>query len=130
MLSWADRVAAVPRRIAPASIRRDSVRSVANAPFRCSADRGIGLGAVPHGQEPKFDNATGQFRPTSETFMNRNQVKGTAKDVAGKVQRKVGEATGNTRQQIKGAGKQIGGKVQKGAGDVENAADNANEGKV
>jgi uncharacterized protein YjbJ (UPF0337 family) len=27
--------------------------------------------------------------------MNRNQVKGAAKDVAGKVQRKVGELTGN-----------------------------------
>ena len=27
--------------------------------------------------------------------MNRDQVKGTAKDVAGKVQRKVGELTGN-----------------------------------
>ena len=27
--------------------------------------------------------------------MNRDQVKGTAKDVAGKMQRKVGELTGN-----------------------------------
>jgi len=34
--------------------------------------------------------------------MNRDQVKGTAKDIAGKVQRKVGEATGDTEQQIKG----------------------------
>jgi len=31
--------------------------------------------------------------------MNRNQVKGAAKDVAGKVQRKVGELTGNENQQ-------------------------------
>ena len=57
--------------------------------------------------------------------MNRNQVKGTAKDVAGKVQRKVGELTGNERQQAKGAAKQVEGKVQKGVGDVEQALDKA-----
>jgi uncharacterized protein YjbJ (UPF0337 family) len=62
--------------------------------------------------------------------MNRNQFKGTAKDVAGKVQRKVGEATGSPSQQIKGTGKQIEGKLQKGLGDAEKAADNANKGKV
>jgi CsbD-like. len=62
--------------------------------------------------------------------MNRDQVKGTMKDIAGKVQRKVGEATGSTSQQIKGASKQVEGKVQRGAGDVENAADKANDGKV
>jgi uncharacterized protein YjbJ (UPF0337 family) len=62
--------------------------------------------------------------------MDRNQVKGTAKDVAGKVQRKLGEATGSTSQQIKGAGKQIEGKLQKGAGDAEKAADDANKGNV
>jgi uncharacterized protein YjbJ (UPF0337 family) len=62
--------------------------------------------------------------------MNRDQVKGTAKDIAGKVQRKVGEATGNTDQQVKGAAKQVEGKVQRGAGDVEHAADKANKGNV
>lgn len=59
--------------------------------------------------------------------MNRDQVKGTAKDVAGKVQRKVGEATGDIGDQIKGAGKQIEGKLQKGVGDIEqDASDNEN----
>jgi uncharacterized protein YjbJ (UPF0337 family) len=57
--------------------------------------------------------------------MNRDQVKGTAKDVAGKVQRKVGELTGNKTQQAKGAGKQVEGKVQKGVGNVEQALDKA-----
>lgn len=57
--------------------------------------------------------------------MNRDQVKGTAKDVAGKVQRKFGEVTGNERQQAKGAAKQVQGKVQKGVGDVEQALDKA-----
>jgi len=57
--------------------------------------------------------------------MNRDQVKGTAKDVAGKIQRKVGEVTGNKNQQVKGAAKQVEGKVQRGAGDIEHALDKA-----
>ena len=53
-------------------------------------------------------------------------MKGAAKDVAGKVQRKVGELTGNENQQAKGAAKQVEGKVQKGVGNVEQALDKAN----
>ena len=59
--------------------------------------------------------------------MNRDQVKGTAKDIAGKVQRKFGEATGSESQQIKGGAKQVEGKIQKGVGDVKDAFDKANE---
>ena len=59
--------------------------------------------------------------------MNRDQVEGTAKDIAGTVQRKVGEATNNTSQQIKGGAKQVEGKVQRKAGDIENAADKADD---
>jgi uncharacterized protein YjbJ (UPF0337 family) len=65
-----------------------------------------------------------------EIAMNKDQVKGTAKDIAGKVQRTVGEMTGSTSQQIKGGAKQVEGKLQKGAGDAEEAAENANKGKV
>jgi uncharacterized protein YjbJ (UPF0337 family) len=57
--------------------------------------------------------------------MNRDQVKGTAKDIAGKVQRKFGQATGNENQQIKGGAKQVEGKIQKGIGNVEQAMDKA-----
>jgi uncharacterized protein YjbJ (UPF0337 family) len=53
--------------------------------------------------------------------MNKNQIKGRVKDMAGKVQQKVGQATGNTKQQVKGVAKQIAGKVQKVAGAVEQA---------
>ena len=53
--------------------------------------------------------------------MNKDQAAGTAKDIAGKIQRKVGEVTGNTNQQIKGAAKQTEGKLQKGAGNVADA---------
>jgi uncharacterized protein YjbJ (UPF0337 family) len=59
--------------------------------------------------------------------MNRDQVEGMAKDVAGKVQRKVGEATDNTSQQIKGGAKQVEGKIQRGAGNLEKASDNADK---
>lgn len=58
--------------------------------------------------------------------MNRNQVKGSIKDTAGKVQRKIGELTGSGSQQVKGAAKQVEGKVQKGIGNVEQASDDAN----
>ncbi len=58
--------------------------------------------------------------------MNRDQVKGTIKDIAGKIQRKTGEITGSTSQQIKGAAKQVVGKVQKGIG---NARDDAEKGR-
>jgi uncharacterized protein YjbJ (UPF0337 family) len=57
--------------------------------------------------------------------MNRNQVKGAAKNVAGKVQQKVGELTGSKTQQAKGAATQVEGKVQRGAGNVEEALDKA-----
>jgi uncharacterized protein YjbJ (UPF0337 family) len=53
--------------------------------------------------------------------MNKDQVKGTAKDVAGKVQEGVGKAVGSKEQEAKGLGKQVEGKVQKGIGDVKDA---------
>ena len=53
--------------------------------------------------------------------MNRDQVKGSIKDAAGKVQRKAGEAVGSTEQQVKGAARQAEGKMQKAAGDVREA---------
>ena len=51
--------------------------------------------------------------------MNRDQVKGVAKDVVGKVQEQTGKLTGSKEQQVKGLSKQISGKVQKGVGDVK-----------
>ena len=58
--------------------------------------------------------------------MNRNQMKGAAKSVAGKVQQKIGELTGNKTQQAKGIAKQVQGNAQRGAGNVEEALDKAN----
>ena len=50
--------------------------------------------------------------------MNKDQVAGAAKDVAGKVERKTGEAIGNDKMQVKGAVRQAEGKVQKAMGDA------------
>ena len=55
--------------------------------------------------------------------MNKDQVKGVAKDVAGKVQEQAGKLVGSKEQQIKGLSKQISGKVQKGVGDVEQSVE-------
>ncbi|MDB5901981.1 MAG: CsbD-like protein [Betaproteobacteria bacterium] len=57
--------------------------------------------------------------------MNKDEVKGTVKDVAGKAQQKVGELTGSEEQQIKGLKNQAEGKIQKGVGHVKDALDDA-----
>jgi uncharacterized protein YjbJ (UPF0337 family) len=59
--------------------------------------------------------------------MNKDQVKGVAKDVAGKVQEQAGKLVGSKEQQIKGLSKQISGKVQKGVGDVEQSVEDFNK---
>jgi len=51
--------------------------------------------------------------------MNKDQVKGAAKDVAGKVQQEAGKLVGSKRQQAKGLAKQLSGKTQKAVGDVK-----------
>jgi uncharacterized protein YjbJ (UPF0337 family) len=53
--------------------------------------------------------------------MNRDQVKGRAKDIAGKVQVKVGQVTGSTSERVKGVTKLVEGKVQEGVGNLEEA---------
>lgn len=57
--------------------------------------------------------------------MNTDQVKGSIKNAAGKVQQKTGAAIGSEKQQAKGLGKQIEGKVQKSFGDAKEAAKDA-----
>ena len=59
--------------------------------------------------------------------MNKDQVKGVAKDVAGKVQEQVGKLVGSKEQQVKGLSKQISGKVQKGVGDVKQSVEDFNK---
>ena len=58
--------------------------------------------------------------------MNKDQVKGVAKDVAGKVQEKAGKLVGSKEQQIKGLSKQVSGKLQKSVGDVKQSIKDLN----
>jgi len=58
--------------------------------------------------------------------MNKDTVKGTIDDVAGRTKRQVGEWTGDTNAQVEGAGQQIKGKAEKAWGNVKDAAKDAN----
>jgi uncharacterized protein YjbJ (UPF0337 family) len=57
--------------------------------------------------------------------MDKDRVAGKAKDVAGRVQRQVGEWTGDTESQVKGAAKQVEGKVQNAYGKAKDAVKDA-----
>jgi len=51
--------------------------------------------------------------------MNKDQVKGKIKEVAGEVQEHTGKAIGSTELQAKGHAREFEGKAQKAAGDVK-----------
>ncbi len=50
--------------------------------------------------------------------MNKDQVKGASKDIAGKVQERAGKIIGSDTQQVKGLEKQLEGKSEKALGDA------------
>lgn len=51
--------------------------------------------------------------------MNKDQVKGTIKDIAGKTQEEVGKLVGSKEQQVEGLKKQVSGEIQKSLGDAK-----------
>ncbi|RSZ56123.1 CsbD family protein [Massilia atriviolacea] len=51
--------------------------------------------------------------------MNKDQVKGKAKDIGGKIQEEVGKVVGSSEQQAKGLSKQVEGKAQEKFGDAK-----------
>jgi len=55
--------------------------------------------------------------------MNKDQVKGKAKNIAGKIQEQAGKLVGSKKQQVKGLSKQIAGKTQESFGDVRQSAE-------
>ncbi|MBC7489411.1 MAG: CsbD family protein [Glaciimonas sp.] len=61
--------------------------------------------------------------------MNKDQVKGGVKEVAGKIQEKTGKLLGSNHQQAKGVEKQISGKIQENVGDIKKAAKDARKGR-
>ena len=52
-----------------------------------------------------------------------DQVKGTAKEVKGKIRGDLGDATDNTSEHIKGRAEEMKGKFQKNVGKAERDAD-------
>jgi len=58
--------------------------------------------------------------------MNKDQVKGVTKEIAGKVQEEAGKLIGSKEQQVKGLGKQISGKAEKAFGDAKEIIKDAN----
>lgn len=59
--------------------------------------------------------------------MNKDQVKGQVKDIAGKVQEGAGKLVDSKEQQAKGAKLQVEGKIQKGYGDLKEVAKDARD---
>jgi len=59
--------------------------------------------------------------------MDKDRLKGTVDDAAGRIKRQVGEWTGDTGAQVEGATQQVKGKVEKAWGNVKDAARNAGE---
>jgi uncharacterized protein YjbJ (UPF0337 family) len=54
--------------------------------------------------------------------MNKDQVKGVTKEIAGKVQQGAGKLFGSKEQQAKGLQKQSAGKAEKAFGDAKEVA--------
>jgi uncharacterized protein YjbJ (UPF0337 family) len=57
--------------------------------------------------------------------MNKDQIKGAAKEATGKAQKSLGKLTGQTGQQVKGLSKEVTGKAQRLAGDAKAALKDA-----
>jgi uncharacterized protein YjbJ (UPF0337 family) len=58
-------------------------------------------------------------------FMNKDRVEGKVKDIAGRVERQAGEWTGDSEAQVKGAAKQAAGKLQNAWGKAKDTAKDA-----
>lgn len=61
--------------------------------------------------------------------MNENQVKGTAKEIAGKVQEAAGVLVDSPEQRAKGLAKQVEGNAQQGVGNATETLKDAVNGR-
>jgi len=51
--------------------------------------------------------------------MNKDQIKGSAREAGGKLEKNAGKAIGSTGHQVKGAARELAGKAQKEYGDAK-----------
>jgi uncharacterized protein YjbJ (UPF0337 family) len=63
-----------------------------------------------------------------QSKLNKDQIKGVEKLIAGKVQEEAGKLLGSKKQQVKGLAKQIAGEQQKNVGDATQAVEKAAKG--
>jgi uncharacterized protein YjbJ (UPF0337 family) len=61
--------------------------------------------------------------------MNKDQVKGAAKDLGGKIQEEAGKLVGSKEQQAKGLKNQVAGKMQEKVGDLKETIKDVKAGK-
>jgi uncharacterized protein YjbJ (UPF0337 family) len=75
-----------------------------------------------------------KYDPREGVFMDKERIKGKAEDIAGRVERQVGEWTGDKDAQAEGLAKQAEGKVRNAVGKVKDsvrdAADEANKDRI
>lgn len=62
--------------------------------------------------------------------MNKDQMEGKIKDVAGRIERQAGEWTGDEDKEVRGALKQVEGKLQNAWGNAKNAGRRATDKKT
>jgi uncharacterized protein YjbJ (UPF0337 family) len=60
-------------------------------------------------------------------IMDKDRVKGTVDDVAGRAKRQAGEWTGDINKQVDGAAQQVRGKAEKAWGNMKDAARDASK---
>jgi len=81
------------------------------------------------GQKSSFGHLTEGFNEgnklRSRTEMDKDRVEGKIKDIKGRVERQVGEWTGDKDAQAEGAKEQIKGKVQNAFGKIKDAGRDA-----
>jgi uncharacterized protein YjbJ (UPF0337 family) len=57
--------------------------------------------------------------------MNKDQIKGGAKNAEGKMQEQLGKLVGSPDQQVKGMSKQVAGKMEESKGNVKEIVKNS-----
>jgi uncharacterized protein YjbJ (UPF0337 family) len=55
--------------------------------------------------------------------MNKDQLKGSTKEAAGKLQKQGGKAVGSSEQEVKGKARELAGKAQKAFGDAKQSVE-------
>jgi uncharacterized protein YjbJ (UPF0337 family) len=55
--------------------------------------------------------------------MNKDQLKGSTKEAAGKLQKQAGKAVGSSEQEVKGKARELAGKAQKAFGDAKQSVE-------